>query len=108
MQPDPNQHPGYAGTNPYAPQQNVVIVDPNQQQYIQAVPGQQAVMMIPQKPPQDALITISYVVSAIGILFFPICLGPIGFICAFVANSNGDSRGVNAMATAESATRSQT
>ena len=107
MQPDPRfqQQPGYVGTNPYAPQQNVVVVDPaNQQQYIQGVPGQQAVMMVPQKPPQDALITISYVVSAIGILFFPICLGPIGFICALVANSNGDSRGVNAMAFAAIAT----
>ena len=107
MQPDPRfqQQPGYAETNPYAPQQNVVVVDSaNQQQFIQGIPGQQVMMMVPQNPPQDTLITISYVVSAIGLLFFPICLGPIGFICALVAHSNGDSRGVNAMGFAAIAT----
>ena len=100
MQPDPRfqQQPGYAETNPYAPQQNVVVVDPaTQQQYIQGVPGQQVMMMVPQNPPQNGLITASYVCSGIGLIIFGIILGPVGFILGLIAKSNGDERGNTAM-----------
>ena len=53
--------------------------------------------MIIGQPPQNGLITTSYICSAIGLLNGGIILGPTGFILGLVAKNNGDPRGQNAM-----------
>ena len=65
------------------------------QQVIYTNTGQQIVVI--GQPPQNGLITASYICSAIGLLVFGIILGPIGFVLALIAQNNGDSRGKAAM-----------
>lgn len=50
-----------------------------------------------QHPPQDGLITGSYILAAISIIFLPICFGPIAVILAAIASSRGDKRGITAL-----------
>ena len=92
MQPAPQQHPAsieinnqnqYFGQNQFG------------QQVVYTPTGQQVVII--SQPPQNGLITASYICSAIGLLFGGIILGPIGFILGLVAKNNGDQRGQNAM-----------
>jgi hypothetical protein len=90
---------GYAP--PQQPQQ--VVYGLPQQQFVAGMPGQQVMMMV-QEQKQDGLIISSYILSAIALLFFPICFGPIAFILAIIANSKGDSRGGIAMIIAGVAT----
>tara|TARA_Y100000994_G_C15503453_1_gene364516 strand:+ start:197 stop:580 length:384 start_codon:yes stop_codon:yes gene_type:complete len=92
MQPAPQQHPASIEIN----NQNQ-YVGQNQfgQQVVYTPTGQQVVII--SQPPQNGLITASYICSAIGLLFGGIILGPIGFILGLVAKNNGDQRGQNAM-----------
>ena len=50
-----------------------------------------------QHPPQDVLITASYILAAFSVIFLPICFGPIAAILAAIASSRGDKRGTNAL-----------
>ena len=60
------------------------------QQVVYTNTGQKIVVI--GKPPQNGLITASYICSAIGLLVLPF-LGPIGFVLALIAQKNGDNRG---------------
>ena len=90
MQPSQQQPPGSIEINPQ-PQ----YIPHNQfgQQVIYTNTGQQVVVI--GQPPQNGLITASYICSAIGLLVFGIILGPIGFTLAL--KNNGDYRGKAAM-----------
>ena len=83
--------------------QQVVIGQQPQQQVVTGFPGQQVMIMV-QEQKHDGLIITSYILSAIALLFFPICFGPFAFILAIIANSKGDNRGVTAMIVAGVAT----
>ena len=79
------------------PEQQPVIIPIQGQQIVYGADNQQYVLVQQQNPPQNGLITASYVCSGIGLLIFGIILGPIGFILGLVAKSNGDQRGNGAM-----------
>ena len=90
MQPEPQQHPASIEIN------NQYITQNKFGQQVVYTPTGQQVVIIGQ-PPQNGLITTSYICSAIGLLIGGIILGPIGFILGLVAKNNGDPRGQNAM-----------
>ena len=94
MQPAPRQHPASIEIN----NQNQYVAQNKFGQQVVYTPTGQQVVIIGQ-PPQNGLITASYICSAIGLLvvFGGIILGPIGFILGLVAKNNGDQRGQNAM-----------
>ena len=92
MQPDPQQPPQTIEINT---QNQYVAQNQFGQQVVYTPTGQQVVIM--GNPPQNGLITTSYICSAIGLLIGGIILGPIGFILGLVAKNNGDQRGQNAM-----------
>ena len=54
---------------------------------------QQSISMEIQHPPQDSLITGSYILAVISVFLLPICFGPIAVILAAIASSRGDKRG---------------
>ena len=87
MQPSQQQPPASIEINPQAQ-----YIPHNQfgQQVVYTNTGQQIVVI--GKPPQNGLITASYICSAIGLLVLPF-LGPIGFVLALMAQKNGDNRG---------------
>ena len=91
MQPSQQQPPASIEINPQAQ-----YIPHNQfgQQVVYTNTGQQIVVF--GKPPQNGLITASYICSAIGLLVIPF-LGPIGFFLALKAQKNGDNRGKAAM-----------
>lgn len=92
MQPSPRQHPASIEIN----NQNQYVAQNKFGQQVVYTPTGQQVVIIGQ-PPQNGLITASYICSAIGLFFGGIILGPIGFILGLVAKNNGDQRGQNAM-----------
>ena len=92
MQPGPQQPPQTIEINT---QNQYITQNEFGQQIVYTPTGQQVVII--GKPPQNGLITTSYICSAIGLLIGGIILGPIGFILGLVAKNNGDQRGQNAM-----------
>ena len=58
---------------------------------------QQPIPLEIQHPPQDSLITGSYILAVISVFLLPICFGPIAVILAAIASSRGDKRGTTAL-----------